>query len=457
MVNMIRHKRFCLGIRNFQIVTGLILLWISSIVAADEVADFQAYKSRKLAILQQEYSLIAAKYENNPNFKQFEQRLIRIDEVAVTVIKQFDFLKKSSMQSLFKKAPGRSVSASSKSIMGSSLSISDLIMQYQSVFTQSLPLPEVTESERNTLREYYNRAMNAASHYIAPRGCAVAAVNTNDASSILGLCLVMPFLHIPDSEWSIEHVEMLPKLMRLPDNLRILEDLSFHLTRPYTAYHFYRYRTKTQDPNAICDYFLHAAETLFKASDYRAGMHCLKAGIQIAKGKVDENKILDLHLKLAETLRNMGHIQLAAQEVKQALELYPGSDQIGKLAILRLKYLYEANQFKEIIQKAPKFQADERCRPYLPQILYIAWVTHRRENLSEEAYRLQKIFLEKFPKHPLGADMRFASAMTALAHSDYDEALRLLEIIEYRYPDSRIMPKVKDIQQRLEKSKQQTK
>ena len=298
--------------------------------------------------------------------------------------------------------------------------------------------------------------MDAASHYIAPRGCAMAAVNPKDAASIFGLCLVMPFLHIPDPEWSIEHVGMLPKPVRLPENLKIMEDLSLHLSRPYTAYQFYRYRTQSQEQEAACDYFLHTAETLIRESDYLAGIHCLKAGIHMTKGKTGEDKVLDLHLKLAETLRNIGHIQLAGQEVKQVLELYPNSEQIGKLAVLRLKYLYEANQFKAIIQEAPGFQADERCRPYLPQILYIAWVTHRRENLTEEADRLQKIFLEQFPKHPLGADMHFASAMTALAQSDYDEALRLLEIIEYRYPDSRIMPKVKDIQQRLEKSKQQT-
>ena len=54
------------------------------------------------------------------------------------------------------------------------------------------------------------------------------------------------------------------------------------------------------------------------------------------------------------------------------------------------------------------------------------------------------------------ADIYFASAMTALAASDYDQALRMIEIIEYRYPQSRIINKVKQIKQRLEKTVDQS-
>ena len=120
--------------------------------------------------------------------------------------------------------------------------------------------------------------------------------------------------------------------------------------------------------------------------------------------------------------------------------------------MLRLKYHYESQQYDTIIEEAPTYQTDPRSKSYLPQILYISWVTHRRENRTDEAEQLQKTFLEKFPGHPLGADMFFASAMTALAASDYDEAQRLLDIIEYRYPESRILPKAKQIKNRIQKT-----
>ena len=58
--------------------------------------------------------------------------------------------------------------------------------------------------------------------------------------------------------------------------------------------------------------------------------------------------------------------------------------------------------------------------------------------------------LERFA--PLAADMYFSSAMTALASSDYSEAARLLEIVQYRYPESRLQGRVSQIQLRLQKA-----
>ena len=120
--------------------------------------------------------------------------------------------------------------------------------------------------------------------------------------------------------------------------------------------------------------------------------------------------------------------------------------------MLTLKYLYEAKQFDQVAKESAKYRADTRSEAYLPQILYISWVTHRREGNAETAEKLQEMFLKKFPQHPLGADMHFSSAMSALANGNYAEALRLLEIVEYRYPKSRIASKVKKLQERLWKS-----
>ena len=70
----------------------------------------------------------------------------------------------------------------------------------------------------------------------------------------------------------------------------------------------------------------------------------------------------------------------------------------------------------------------------------------------EFAQALKQQFLERYSKNPLGVDMYFASAMTAMASGDYEEADRLLEIVEYNYPSSRILQRVKGIRNRLEKA-----
>ena len=115
-----------------------------------------------------------------------------------------------------------------------------------------------------------------------------------------------------------------------------------------------------------------------------------------------------------------------------------------------MKYLSKAGRFATVIQDAPKYHMDQRCKAQLPQILHIAWVAHRRESQPVPARRLQQSFLERFSDHPLAAEMYFASAMEALEGSDYDGALRLLKVVERRYPESRLIRKVKRIGRRLE-------
>ena len=137
------------------------------------------------------------------------------------------------------------------------------------------------------------------------------------------------------------------------------------------------------------------------------------------------------------------------QEVKRLLESCPASADRGKGVLMRLKYLYEAKQFDTLIQEAPAYESDDLCKPYLPQIFYLRWVSYRQLNQPQDAQKIQDAFLTRFPEHPLGADMHFASAVTALAASNYPEAQRLLDIIPYRYPQSKLLPKVKDMQKRL--------
>src|SRR4051794_39939276 len=113
--------------------------------------------------------------------------------------------------------------------------------------------------------------------------------------------------------------------------------------------------------------------------------------------------------------------------------------------MLRLKYLYVAHRFRDAAREAATYDADKRCKPYLPQILYLEWLTLRRLDRASDAKRAQATFFERFPENPLGADMYFADAMTAVAASDYDEALRQLEMIEARYATSKLIPRVKEI------------
>jgi len=330
----------------------------------------------------------------------------------------------------------------------------EVLAEYQDAFAQGLPRPDVPETTIKTLLGYYAASVRVAGNYIAERGRLVAAIDPRDTADILQLCLVMPFLHIPDLNWTDQNIRDLPEWMKTSENLSHLENFSLRVQRTNTAYQFMLFRLKLNKTDSLTipvypDYLLEAATRLITAREYHAGIYCIKSGISLAEDEKQQETAITLRFQLADLLGTIGHHPLAVQEMKEILNRYPKSDSYAKAAMLYMKYLYESHQYVKILQEASAFQSDPRCKPYLPQILYISWVAHRHEDHVEDANKLQKIFLEKYPDHLLAADMYFASAMMALAASDYEEASRLLELIEYRYPTARVMTKVKDIQKRL--------
>jgi hypothetical protein len=117
--------------------------------------------------------------------------------------------------------------------------------------------------------------------------------------------------------------------------------------------------------------------------------------------------------------------------------------------MLRLKYLYEGKRLPDVVNEATNFKQDAQCAPYLPQILYIAWVAERRLGTDGNEKKWRDEFLARFPDHPLGADMYFASAMSALAAGEYEQSLHLMDFIERRYPNAGIIDKVHELKQRL--------
>ncbi len=281
----------------------------------------------------------------------------------------------------------------------------------------------MSQKELETLREYYDAAVRAASGYVAECGRPTAALDRSAAAEIVPLCLVMPFLHLPDPDFSAAEIECLPAWLRQCENLAVAEDFCLRIHRPSSAYGLALCRpaegTNGQKVKPQYHQYLSAsASRMVKAREYHAAIFCLRKAIESAEAGADPAASVAVRYQLAELLDEVGHAQLAAEEMKQALQRNAGDVESARAAMLRLKYLYKGNCFAQILEEAPRCRKDQRCRPYLPQILYILWVTNRREGRTEEAESLSKEFLEEFPAQPLGADLHFASAMSALAAGD---------------------------------------
>jgi hypothetical protein len=140
----------------------------------------------------------------------------------------------------------------------------------------------------------------------------------------------------------------------------------------------------------------------------------------------------------------------AAEYAKAALAASSDPTIYGRAAVIRLKSLYQDGRMNDVMREAARFQSDQRCQSYLSQILYLAWTSSRRENMKEEADRAQEAFLKRYPEHPFGADMYFASALGAMAEGEYSKALCLLKNVEAGYGRSRDMYLVKRVKEQIE-------
>ena len=191
---------------------------------------------------------------------------------------------------------------------------------------------------------------------------------------------------------------------------------------------------------------------MLKSNDSRAGIACLKLAIETAQAKGAGEYVNNLRFQLAEELGKLSYYSLAAEELRLILESCPEPDEYGKAATTRIKCLYDAGRFGDIVREAPDYYSDQRCKSYRPTILYLLWEAHRHQGQPELANTTQEILLKEFPENPLCAGIYLYSAMNALKTSHYGEAQRMLEIIKQRYPQSSVTPKVQQLREQLDRT-----
>jgi outer membrane protein assembly factor BamD (BamD/ComL family) len=444
----------------------IVAVVISSIVMAgeppasraDSLPDFPAYRQEALSSMQSEFHRVCDSRRDATGMAEFMDRLALVDEVTDRIVCRLQFTRSEILGSIVDDILDSPKGGSAQKGDVIAVSPMDLYLEYAARFQAPLSMPDIPDSEADLLRRYYNAAVTAAETCVMRRGRTVAAVDKTAARDVVELYILMPFLHVPDERWSAQDIDRLSEWMKEPSALGTYEMLALRTERPFTAIQLARYRTRTDWGDLeTARYLAMKASEMASGQNYRAAVCCRKAQVQVGEKAANPAVVSEAYLALGELYSRMGHPELAAGTLETLLKEHPNTADWGQTATLRLKYLYEAKQFDRIQQEAPVFQADERCKPWLPQIMYVAWVTYRHENKTESAQNTQRAFLELFPDNPLCADMYFASAMESLAAGDYAEASRLLDLIEYRFPTARIMKQVQNIKSRLSQTGQDKK
>ena len=433
---------------------GVLLLSVSlAPAAAPPQREVDLIRKKACATLQQGYDQVVKKYRDDPAVQKYQQRLSLMSSAASSVLRDLAAHKAAFFnQSLATLSP-------SKGEEVTAIGAAKILTTYQDAQNIPLSLPE-DQADAATLQSYYSTYLTSLTQAITAR--AQSAIRPEVANEVVRLLLIIPMLDRADENWHGSDITSLPTLVKNPKYIHSAQEYALQARHPRLAYLLSGLSKSTTapadvDPQAFLAYLKTATDLMFRDKDYAAGQYCLESAIAAAKAAGDQSAYTDLRIRLTDVKADLGQHEQAAEDLKAIMADTTDANLYGKAAMLRLKHLYELQTSKQpadynsVLAEATTYRKDPRCQAYLPQILYIGWVTCRRgEDTAKGEANWREEFLQRYPDNPLGADMYFATAMSALASSNYEQAQRILQFIEYRYLNSRLLPKVQEIRKRLE-------
>jgi len=424
----------------------------STVGPANVSRELTSWKQRTLADVKGRFLKVAGAHAGEPGMREFLNRLVVVDRLSEQLAHQMSKLTDVSTRQLLGSGLQQSIGSEAESLG----TIRYFLSTYGREFATAVSPPQISQEDLEILREYYSKNLQAVALYIADQG-RIPALTRSGLAGGVQLALVMPLLHVPDEAWNTQIASDMPRWFLTPEGLRLAEQCTLDCDRYRTAHVFACMRANTGGKQGIegpsyVDYLKHVAAARMNAGVPARAITVLHLAIAEAR-RGSENKSLEgLMLSLCQAGVRAKYFDLEVNWCHEFLEAFPASEHWGKVAVFKLKALHGTGRLDELISQAETYDADPRCEPYRPSVLYLCWVGLRQSGNQAGAERVAEQFLEEFPLNALAADIHFAKAMEALASGDYPRASRLLELVEDRFPGCRVVDRAKQIRSRLERA-----
>jgi hypothetical protein len=378
-----------------------------------------------------------------------QQRLAAMDNVADAVLGDLHLHHSAFLdQSLATVDGSSSPEADAPRLIGAAR----IVETYRAAFQTLADSPAPNSADRAAVEKYLDVGSQTLTTFIQSRARACLSVVGADAPEITRLSFVLEMLTTDPDQTPFARPPRLPTWMNHPKESRVLQTFAVQSGYPRIAFALSRASSTTAPADLSAEYlsFLkHAADATLRSANNDAALVCLRDAITVAQSLKDDAQAPQLSFRMAEVLETVRGPQAAAVEMAQLRSRRANPDDYGRASMLRLKYLQEAGQYDILISEASADLNEQKCAAYLPQIMYAAWITARKHKPAE-AESWKKKFAQRFPDHPLAADIYFISATDALAAGDYEQARQILQFIEYRFPQSKLIDKVRTIREQLD-------
>jgi tetratricopeptide (TPR) repeat protein len=408
-----------------------------------------AHTRKTLAAKQAEFEGICRKYRGDKAVQAFRQRVLWIEKGTRLIIEHLGRVRARALKSTMAGIVG-SKEGIERDDDDLGIDLLEFYADYRDRFAKPLPAPQALKA-RTFLRAYYGMCFLRAQERISQWREQASVFDAGIADEVAKAYMIFAFLRIPDTEWSKREPASLPGWMSDSVTRKCVEEFALAVGRPLTALAIARQRgEKLATPAAICTYLELASTRLSKHGGINRGVQCLRVAAQIAAESGEAALAQKQYVSLAKLYARSGLPLLAAEAARQALGVFPKSTaSTGDVMALRLLYLYRGGEFAVVAREGAAYESDARYEGARPWIMFVSCLANRRLHRTATARGLQKRFCQAFPEHPLAANMYWFAASDAIQDGDEREAIHLLDVIEYRFPKSKVMSEVKRLRKIL--------
>jgi len=449
--------------------TGLLFIMatVSPLVALAEEKptekDFAKFRQTDTAEIEAKFAALAQKTPDAAHIVAVQAAAEDIETIAAKAMEAMDGVRARVVSDLMSNALGTGAEAKKPRVIPITHAdeVRNLYTKHYAVIRKAVAATEGKSGEAVLARQYLDAMLAAAQNYIITHAGELNIICENFDLVAAEWATLMPLLRTEEAQWNKELITSMPEWMQQMSSLRASEYICLATGRSQAAYQIWRYQISADDvPNVDVDNYLanltRRSNAYLGSKDFLKGLAVIKAIIILADAENKIDEAVKTRFRLAEVYVMYGHSQLAADEMKMVVTNYPNHKECGHAAMMRIKLLYQSKLFEKVLDEVPAILEDKAIADCHPQILYMAWITNRQQGKHEAAKDVQNRFIRDYPLSPLCADMYFASAMNSHTDGDHDEAIRLLEMITEKYPNTSVAATCRQTLSRIQKIQKQT-
>jgi len=304
----------------------------------------------------------------------------------------------------------------------------DLYWTHLSAFTDELALDDLPMQQATFIGRYYDLQMQDSIMKIS-RQIVVADPNSSENACY---AIVLPLVYLCGRDNAWDQVESFLALFS-PNQLDVLWRFSLvQAERPKASAQIARCQAEmTGKDFSLAVWALDAADACI--ANHRPDLARKLLHIAIDDTK-ERSKIAELRLKIAEGYARCGDYAAAARTCGQIADDLPDAPFYGRTMATYFGYLAREAKTDQIVTETEPALRDVRCKPYLPQILYLRWWALCKVNRQDEAVRVAQRLIEQYPSNPCVAPVLLERATDALARQQYDQCRELLTKLTKGFP-----------------------